>query len=40
MKRKREAVLISSYGVGLEVIVDKNNYMRRKMNKSYADQVI
>jgi len=40
MKRKGEAVLISSYEVGLEVSVEKNNYMRRKMNKSYANQEI
>jgi len=40
MKRKGEAVLICSYKVGLEVSVEKNNYMPRKINKSYADQVI
>jgi hypothetical protein len=40
MKRKGEVVLISSNEVGLEVIVEKNNYIWRKMHKSYADQVI
>jgi len=40
MKRKGEAVFICSYKVGLEVGVEKNNYMPRKINKSYADQVI